>query len=91
MCISCLDETHLAKERALADAEFYKVQKEAEANKVSAIRLCSQRRVPFPISTYTTCIHVFMGGNENFLDMGCTVRVVEKVDGTKVKCVYCII
>ncbi len=29
------DETHLAKERAKADAEFYKAQKQAEANKVS--------------------------------------------------------
>ena len=28
------DETHLAREKALADADFYKVQREAEANKV---------------------------------------------------------
>jgi len=28
------DLTHLARERAKADAEFYKVQKEAESNKV---------------------------------------------------------
>lgn len=29
-----LDATHLAKERARADAEFYKAKKEAEANSV---------------------------------------------------------
>ena len=29
------DSTHLAKEKAKADAEFYKTQKESEANKVS--------------------------------------------------------
>ena len=32
--LSSTDSTHLAKEKALADAEFYKVQREAEANKV---------------------------------------------------------
>lgn len=29
------DETHLAKEKAKADAEFYKSQREAESNNVS--------------------------------------------------------
>ena len=30
-----LDSTHLARERAKADAYYYKIQKDAEANKVS--------------------------------------------------------
>ena len=29
------DETHLARERNKADAQYYKIQKEAESNKVS--------------------------------------------------------
>ena len=31
---SFVDDTHVAKEKASADAEFYKVQKEIEANAV---------------------------------------------------------
>lgn len=31
--------THLAKEKARADANFYRVQKEAEANKVIWLKL----------------------------------------------------
>ena len=31
----CLDLTHLAREKALADAQFYKANREADSNKVS--------------------------------------------------------
>ena len=36
------DQTHLAKEKALADAEFYKSSKEAESNKVAISELLLQ-------------------------------------------------
>ncbi len=40
VCILCsyistnVDQTHLAREKARADADYYKAQKEAESNKV---------------------------------------------------------
>lgn len=37
--LNSIDDTHVAKEKAKADAEFYKVQKEIEANSVCTVKL----------------------------------------------------
>ena len=38
------DQTHLARERARSDAEFYKAHKETEANKVSLNNLENENK-----------------------------------------------
>ncbi|CAG2236019.1 ERLIN [Mytilus edulis] len=52
------DATHLAKERAKADAEFYKAKKEAEANsaKLTNAQRCYVTKPLLPIQRYTLVI-----------------------------------
>jgi len=35
-----VDQTHLAREKAKADAEFYKAERQAESYKVCSCQLC---------------------------------------------------